>query len=165
MKKSLFRLAAIVAAFMMFSSCSVLKSLTANALSAGTNTGSALLNLYRLVKASKSQSTNSIDLTNTSNLINLGQVIRGAKTVSSASTSFLESFTSGLIKGSANKINNSNVANVISGLKTLNGLDTSSLKNAALKAAMTGAVSAVSNNAPGVTETLSQVNSILGLLK
>lgn len=40
MKKSLFRLAAIVAAFMIFSSCSVLKSLTANALSALSTLGS-----------------------------------------------------------------------------------------------------------------------------
>ena len=154
-------LAAAVAAIALLSSCSILKSVATNALTAGSNTGAAITDLATEALSSAGK----IDLGSITNLINLGQVIRGAKTVSSASTSFLESFTNGLIKGSANKINNSNVANVISGLKTLNGLDTSSLKNAALKAAMTGAVSAVSNNAPGVTETLSQVSSILGLLK
>ena len=167
MKKSLFRLAAIVAAFMMFSSCSVLKSLTANALSAGTNTGSALLNLYRLVKASKSQSTNSIDLTNTSNLINLGQILAGASALPNASQSYTQDFSSGLINGSSNLVNNSNLGGVLNGLLSMANLGQSAFSTAATKAAATGAAAqtAVSNTTAGAAEALSSLGSIFSLFK
>ena len=153
-------IAAAVASIALLSSCSILQSVATNALKAGSNTGAAISDLAQVVKTA-----GNVDLGSITDIINLGQVIRGAKTAATASTSFLEKFTSGLIQGSANKINNSNVGNVISGLKTLNGLDTSALKSAAIKAAMTGAVNKVSTNDAGVSDALSQVGSILNLLK
>jgi len=153
-------IAAAVATIALLSSCSILQSVATNALKAGSNTGAAISDLAQVVK-----SAGNIDLGSITDIINLGQVIRGAKTVSSANTSFLESFTSGLIQGSANKINSSNAGNVISGLKALSGMDTAALKSAAIKAAMTGVVNKVSTNDTGVSDALSQVNSILGLLK
>ena len=154
------RLAAAVAVIALLSSCSVLKSVATNALKAGSNTGAAITALSQVLNQA-----GNIDLGSINNIINLGQVIRGAKSVAGANTSFLDSFTNGLIQGSANKINNSNASSVINGLKALSGMDTSALKNAAIRAAMTGAVKKVSTNEPGVSQALSQVNSILGLLK
>ncbi|MCR4859377.1 MAG: hypothetical protein K5910_01785 [Bacteroidales bacterium] len=158
--KFLKHLLAAVAAIALLSSCSILKSVATNALTAGSNTGAAISDLAGVIS-----SAGNIDLGSITNIINLGQVLRGAKTVSNANTSFLDSFTNGLIKGSANKINTSNVSNVISGLKTLSGLDTSALTKAATKAAMTGVVPALSSSDASVSETLSQVSGILGLLK
>lgn len=158
--KILKRLAAAVAVIALLSSCSVLKSVATNAVKAGSNTGAAITALSQVLNTA-----GNIDLGSITNIINLGQVIRGAKSVSTANSSYLDSFINGLISGSSNKINTSNATSVINGLKALSGLDTSALKNAALKAAVTGAVSQVSPSAAGVSETLSQVNSILGLLK
>lgn len=167
MKKSLFRIAAIVAAFLMFSSCSVLKSLTANALSTGTNTGSALLNLYRIVKASKSQNTSSIDLTNTSNLINLGQILAGASALPNASQSYTQDFSSGLINGSSSLVNNSNLGGVLSGLLSMANLGKSAFSTAATQAAATGnaAATQVSNTTAGASEALSSLGNIFSLFK
>jgi hypothetical protein len=154
------RIVLAVATIALLSSCSVLKSVATNALTAGSNTGSAIKGLAEVLKQA-----GNIDLGSITNIINLGDVIRGAKTAANASTSFLENFSQGLIKGSTNMINNSNVSNVLSGLKALNGMDTSALKSAAIKAAMTGLVNKVSTNDAGVSDALSQVSSIVNLLK
>ena len=77
----------------------------------------------------------------------------------------MDNFTSGLISGAAGKINNSNAANVINGLTALTKMDTKALKSAALKAAMTGVVNKVSTNDPGVSDTMNQIGSILGMLR
>ena len=54
---------------------------------------------------------------------------------------------------------------MISGLKGLANLDTSAIATAAAKAAITGVVPAVSNSAPGVSDTVSQLKNILNVLK
>ena len=158
--KILKRLAAAVAVIALLSSCSVLKSVATSALTSGSNTGSAISQLATVLGQ-----TGNIDLSSITNIINLGQILRGANSVSGAGASYLDSFTSGLIQGSSNLINSSNVSSVISGLKALSGMDTSALSNAAAQAALTGVVSAVNPSDSGVSKALSQVNSILGLLK
>lgn len=172
MKKALFRFAAIVTAFMMFASCSVLKTLTANALTSGTNTGSSLLNLYRLVQASKNQSTSSIDLTNTSNLINLGQILAGASALPNATSQYTQDFSTGLINGSSNLVNNNNLSGVLGGLLSMANLGTSTFSTAATQAAAqaanTGAAvaqTAVNNSTSGASEALSALGSIFSLFK
>ena len=77
----------------------------------------------------------------------------------------MENFTNGLISGAKGKITNSNAGNVINGLTALTKMDTSALKSAAIKAAMTGVVNKVSTNDPGVSDTMNQVTSILGMLR
>ena len=144
----------------LLSSCSVIKGVAANALANGSNTGSAISTLYRVL-----QSTGSIDLSNVTNLINLGKILTGANTVSNATANILQPFTQGLIKGSTGLITNSNASSVISGLQTLANLDTSAITRAATAAATGAATSAITNNTPGVSATLSQLNSIFNLLK
>ena len=151
---------AAAASIALLSSCSVLKSVATNAMKAGSNTGSAISALADELKVFKN-----IDLGSITNVINLGQVLTGAKSVAGASKSFVDNFTSGLISGAAGKINNSNAANVINGLTALTKMDTKALKSAALKAAMTGVVNKVSTNDPGVSDTMNQISSILGMLK
>ena len=151
---------AAAASIALLSSCSVLKSVATNAMKAGSNTGSAISALADELKVFKN-----IDLGSITNVINLGQVLTGAKSVAGASTSFVDSFTNGLISGAAGKITNSNAANVVNGLTALTKMDTKALKSAALKAAMTGVVNKVSTNDPGVSDTMNQISSILGMLK
>ncbi|MBQ9660485.1 MAG: hypothetical protein IJV37_04380 [Bacteroidales bacterium] len=158
--KILKRLAAAVASIALLSSCSILKSVATSALTSGSNTGAAISQL-----ATALGQAGNIDLGSITNIINLGQILRGAKSVTGANASYLDTFINGMIQGSANKINTSNVNSVISGLQSLAGMDTAALKNAATKAALTGAVSAVNPSDPGVSQALSQVTSILGLLK
>ena len=151
---------AAAAAIALLSSCSILKSVATNAMKAGSNTGSAITALAEELTQFKN-----IDLGSITNIINLGQVLTGAKSVAGASTSFVENFTNGLISGAKGKITNSNAGNVINGLTALTKMDTSALKSAAIKAAMTGVVNKVSTNDPGVSDTMNQVTSILGMLR
>ena len=166
MKKFIFRFAAIIAAFLMFSSCSVLQRLTANGLTTGTTTGSALLNLFNLVQQSRNQSTSSIDLTNTSNLIRLGQILAGASALTNASTSYTNDFSTGLIQGSSNLVNNNNLGGVLSGLLSMASLGNSAFNSAATQAYATGATTAtqVSNTTQGASEALTALGSIFSLL-
>lgn len=151
---------AAAATIALLSSCSILKSVATNAMKAGSNTGSAITALAEELTQFKN-----IDLGSITNIINLGQILTGAKSVAGASTSFVENFTNGLISGAKGKITNSNAGNVINGLTALTKMDTSALKSAAIKAAMTGVVNKVSTNDPGVSDTMNQVTSILGMLR
>ena len=153
------KLVAAVAALSILSSCSVLQSMTQNATSTGTSTGTALLAIYNVLK-----STGTIDLSNLTNLINLGQILTGANSVADASASYLEKFATGLISGSSNLINNSNVSGVINALQSLSKVDTTSLVDAATAAA-SGTLTKLNNSTAGVSETLSALNSIYKLLK
>lgn len=152
--------AAAVVTLSLLSSCSVIKNVATSALSMGSNTGSAITSLYKVLKTA-----GSIDLSSVTNLINLGQILTGANGVSKGNASFLEPFTSGLINGSAGLITNSNASSVINGLKALSGIDTSAITKAAAAAAATGAVTQLSSSTPGVSQTLSQLNSIFNLLQ
>lgn len=152
--------AAAVVTLSLLSSCSVIKNVATSALSMGSNTGSAITSLYKVLKTA-----GNIDLGSITNLINLGQILTGANGVSKGNTSFLEQFTSGLINGSAGMITNSNASSVINGLKALAGIDTSAISKSAAAAAATGAVTQLSSSTPGVSQTLSQLNSIFNLLQ
>jgi len=152
-------LVAAAAIILSLSGCSVLKSVASNALSTGTNTGSALSSLYQIFKSS-----GSIDLSNVNNIISLGKIITGANSLTDATSSFTDKFTSGLINGSSSLINNSNVSSVINGLKTISNIDTSAITAAAASAA-TGAATQLSSSTAGVSSTLSSLNSIFNLLK
>ena len=153
-------LTAAVISLSLLSSCSVLKNAATNVLTTGTNTGSAISTLYRVL-----QTAGSIDLSNVTNLINLGKILTGANTVSNASTSILDQFTRGLISGSTGLITNSNASGVISGLQALANLDTSAITRAAAAAAAGSATTQITTSTPGVSATLSQLNSIFTLLK
>ena len=153
-------LIAAVITLSLLSSCSVIKSVAANALTTGSNTGSAITALYKVL-----QTAGNIDVSNVTNLINIGKILTGANTVSNATTNILEPFTQGLIKGSTGLITNSNASGVINGLKTLANLDTSAIARAATAAATGAATTQITNSTPGVSATLSQLNSIFNLLK
>ena len=166
MKKFIFRFAAVAAAFLMFSSCSILSRLTANGVATGNTTGSALLSLFNLVQQSRNQSTSSIDLTNTSNLIRLGQILTGASALTNATPTYTSDFSTGLIQGSSNLVNNNNVGGVLSGLLSLANLGNSAFNSAATQAYTTGnaAATQVSTATAGASETLSALGSIFSLL-
>ena len=154
-------LAAAVLSLCLLSSCSVVKNLAANnPTTAGSYAGEAIAALATVL-----QQNGSIDLSSITNVINLGRILTGATAATKTKQSFVDTFTRNLIGGSNNLINTSNVGSVISGLKTLAGLDTSALATAATTAAMTGKVPALSTSDSSVSSTMSQLTSILGLLK
>ena len=159
MKRILKRITAAVVALSMLSSCSVLSVLASSASSQGLNTVTALLSVYKVL-----QSTGMLDLSNITNIINIGKILTGARSLTDATPSYINSFSSGLIKGSEGLINSSNVSGVISGLQSLTGIDTSALVNASNLAA-SGTAPQITYSTPGVSDTMSELNSIFGLLK
>ena len=154
------RIAAVTAALMLLSSCSVLKNIATNAVSSGTSTGTAISALYNIFK-----STGGIDLSNLTNIINLGQILTGANSLANATTSFTDDFASGLISGSSNLINANNVTSVMNTLKSLSNIDTSAITNAASSYASTGTASPVSTSNSGVSETISALTGLFKTLK
>ncbi|MBO4570447.1 MAG: hypothetical protein J5699_00795 [Bacteroidales bacterium] len=157
--KLLKHIAAGIAAITILSSCSLLTGTASNATTSGSSTGSALAALYNIFKT-----TGGIDLSNLTNLINLGQILGNIGGLGNATASFTDQFSAGLIEGSANLVNKNNVASVLSGLKTLANIDTSAITSAA-SAAATGAPSALTSNSAGVSTTLSSLTSIFNALQ
>lgn len=159
--KALKHIAAACAAVLLITSCSILQGVGSNnsASSTGTNTGSAIAALYQILKA-----TGTIDLSNLTNLINLGKILTGANALTGATTAFTDDFASGLIKGSSNLVNSSNVAKVLTGLQSLSSLDTSALSTAASFAA-TGSEPEISASSKGVSTTMSAITSLLSGLE
>ena len=151
-------LAVASAAVILLSSCSILKSSTADATTTGSSTGSALLGLYKILKA-----TGTLDLSDLTTLINIGKVLLGANTLPGATQSFTDLFANGLISGSAQLVNSSNVGGIIEGLKGLANLDTSVLTQAAA-AATNGNSFQVNTANAGVTATVDSLTSILQLM-
>ncbi len=147
------------AATLLLSSCSVIKSVAASAVSSGNSTGSALATLYSIFK-----STGTIDLSNATNIVNLGKILTGASSLSDATESYTDKFVSGLISGSSNLINDTNVSKVLSGLKTLSNVDASAI-TAAAKSAAAGVATQVTSSTEGVSETISSLKSIFNALK
>lgn len=158
--KLLKRIAAATAALMVLTSCSVLKNIATNAVSAGSSTGTAISALYNIFKA-----TGGIDLSSLTNIINLGKILTGANSLTNATTSFADDFASGLISGSSNLINSSNVASVMNTLKSLSNIDTSAITNAASSYASTGTATPVSASNAGVSETISALTGLFKTLK
>ena len=159
MKRILKRITAAVVALSMISSCSVLSTLASSASSQGLNTVTALLSVYKVLK-----STGMLDLSNMTNIINIGKILTGARSLTDATPSYVDKFASGLIKGSEGLINTSNVSSVISGLQSLTGIDTSALMTAS-SLATSGTAPQISYSTPGVSETVSELNSIFKLLQ
>lgn len=154
-------IAAAVVALSLLSSCSVIKNVAASdPLSSGKYTGQAISALYQVL-----QKTGVIDLSNITNIINLGSILTGATSATKTNQSFVETFTKNLISGSKGLVTNSNVGGVINGLQTLANMDTSAIAQAATTAAMTGKVPALSNSDSSVSGTINQLTSILNLLK
>lgn len=170
--KVLFRIVAAVVAFSIINSCSVLSKVAGNGNQNGLATGLALLGLYKAIKGANTGSTapmnaNTLDLTNTNNIMNLGKLLTGASTLQNATPTYTSQFSNGLIEGSSNLVNQNNVSGIISSLLGLNNINNSALLSAAqtpqTKAATT--TPAVTTQTTGVSETLSALTGILGLLK
>ena len=151
-------LAVASAAAILLSSCSILKGNSSDASSSGITTGSALAALYKIFK-----STGTIDLSNLTNIINLGKILTGAGTLADATNSFTDQFVTGLINGSSNLVNNANAGSVVNALKALSNIDTSAI-TAAATAAANGTATQLSNSTAGVASTLSSLTNIFNLL-
>ena len=153
------RIAAAFAALMLLSSCSILKNVASNATSMGANTGSGLAAIYNVLKA-----TGGIDLSNLTNIINIGKILTGAGSLSGATNDFTNDFVTGLIKGSSNLVNSSNISSVITGLQSLANIDTSAL-TAAAAAAAAGQAAQVSTSNEGVAATVNVLKNIVSVLQ
>ena len=146
-----------VSALLMVSSCSVLQGL-GNATTAGTNTGTALSAIYNVLKAA-----GGIDLSNITNIINIGKILTGAGALSGATQSFTDEFASALIQGSNNLVNSGNVSKVISGLQALNNLDTSAFSDSAIKS-YSNNTQQIQKNDKDVNATVDAITKLLGSL-
>ena len=146
-----------VSALLMVSSCSVLQGL-GNATTAGTNTGTALSAIYNVLKAA-----GGIDLSNLTNIINIGKILTGAGALSNATQSFTDEFASALISGSNNLVNSGNVSKVISGLQALNNLDTSAFSDSAIKS-YSNNTQQIQKNDQNVNATVDAITKLLGAL-
>ena len=146
-----------VSALLMVSSCSVLQGL-GNATTAGTNTGTALSAIYNVLKAA-----GGIDLSNLTNIINIGKILTGAGALSGATQSFTDEFASALIQGSNNLVNSGNVNKVISGLQALNNIDTSAFSDSAIKS-YSNNTQQIQQNDKDVNATVDAITKLLGSL-
>ena len=146
-----------VSALLMVSSCSVLQGL-GNATTAGTNTGTALSAIYNVLKAA-----GGIDLSNLTNIINIGKILTGAGALSGATQSFTNEFASALIQGSNNLVNSGNVSKVISGLQALNSIDTSAFSDSAIKS-YSNNTQQIQKNDKDVNATVDAITKLLGSL-
>ena len=151
--KPLKYIAAGLAALMLLSSCSVLKNLSSGS-KTGTSTGGALAALYQIFKA-----TGALDLSNLTNIINIGKVLTGASTLTNATEAFASDFTNGLIEGSSQLINDNNVQKVMTALKALSTVDATAIEDAAAKAAQ-GTATSLTSATEGVAPTLAQLTNI-----
>lgn len=153
------RIAAGCAALMIVSSCSLLQGLASSATSAGSSTGSAIAAIYNVLK-----STGAIDLSNLANIINIGQILTGANSLTGATSAFTDEFATAMMSGSSNLVNSGNVAQVLSGLQTLANLDTSAFTNAAASKGYATTTPALSTSDKNVSATMTALNSLLGAL-
>ena len=147
-----------VSALLMVSSCSILSGVANSASSVGASTGSALSAIYSVIKAA-----GGIDLSNLTNIINIGKILTGANSLTNATQSFTDEFTSALISNSNNLVNSSNVASVLAGLKSLNNLNTTAFSPAATKAYSNG-TQQIQKNDKDVNATVDAITKLLGSL-
>ena len=151
------RIAVGLASLLLLTSCSILQK-AASASSLGGNTGTAISAIYNVLKAA-----GGIDLSNLTNIINIGKILTGAGALSNATQAFTDEFSTALINGSNNLVNSGNVAKVLSGLKALNSIDTSAFSDAATKAYANGSQQLPQNDA-NVNATVKALTSLLGSL-
>ena len=147
-----------VSALLMVSSCSILSGVANSASSVGASTGSALSAIYSVIKAA-----GGIDLSNLTNIINIGKILTGANSLTNATQSFTDEFVSALISNSNNLVNSSNVASVLAGLKSLNNLNTTAFSPAATKAYSNG-TQQIQKNDKDVNATVDAITKLLGAL-
>ena len=157
--KLLKRIAAGCAALMLLSSCSVLSGLASSGSSVGSSTGSAISAIYNILKA-----TGGIDLSNLANIINIGQILTGANTLTNATASYTNDFAQGLISGSSNLVNAGNVSTVLSSLKSLANIDTSAFTQAAATKGYASTTPALSTSDKNVDATVKALTGLLGSL-
>ena len=151
------RIAVGIASLLVISSCSILQTV-GNATTAGSNTGSAIAAIYNVLKAA-----GGIDLSNITNIINIGKILTGAGALSSATQSYTDEFANALISGSNNLVNSGNVSKVISGLKALNSIDTSAFSDSAVKSYSNG-TQQIQKNDQNVNATVDAITKLLGTL-
>jgi hypothetical protein len=164
--KTVKHILAFVLALALLTSCGLLgassnagTAQTTNTSSTGITTGSALASIFNVLK-----NTGMLDLGNLTNLINLGQILLGANSLTNASQAYTDQFAQDLIAGSNRMINGSNVNNVISGLKKLAASDTSVLTKAT-NSAFAGNLVAVPNNNQNVKANLATIDEIMKAMK
>ena len=146
-----------VSALLLVSSCSILQTV-GNATTAGSNTGSALSAIYNVIRAA-----GGIDLSNLTNIINIGKILTGAGALSNATQSYTDEFASALISGSNNLVNSGNVSKVITGLKALNNIDTSAFSDTAIKS-YSNNTQTIQKNDKNVNATVDAITKLLGSL-
>jgi hypothetical protein len=151
------RIAVGIASLLLISSCSILQNV-ANATTAGSNTGSAISAIYNVLKAA-----GGIDLSNLTNIINIGKILTGAGALTNATQSYTDEFANALISGSNNLVNSGNVSKVISGLKSLNSIDNSAFSESALKSYSNG-TQAIQKNDKNVNAAVDAITKLLGTL-
>ena len=159
MKKALKRFVAACALLVMLSSCGVLNQTASQGTTLGTSTGSSLATIIQILRA-----TGALDLSNLGNIINLGQILTGASSLQNATSAFTSDFAAGLIAGSSNMVNKDNVNAVMSALKSLANTNTTAIQTAA-SSAYAGTAPQLTTSTAGVSETLSVLNTISGLVK
>ena len=147
-----------VASLLLVSSCGVLQGVANSANSLGTNTGTALSAIYNVIKAA-----GGIDLSNLTNIINIGKILTGAGALSNATQSFTDEFASALISGSNNLVNSSNVSSVLNGLKALNNINTTAFSDSAVKSYSNG-TQQIQKNDQTVNATVDAITKLLGAL-
>ena len=152
------RIIAGVASLLLLSSCSILQNVASNATSVGTSTGTAIAAIYNVIKAA-----GGIDLSNLTNIINIGKILTGASTLTNATQSFTDDFATALINGSENLVNTGNVASVLTGLKALNDLNTTAFSDSATKAYANG-TQQIQKNDKDVNATVNAITKLLGSL-
>ena len=158
------RIAAGCAALLLLTSCAALQGLSSSNSSAtntGVSTGTAIAAIYNVLKA-----TGAIDLSNLTNIINIGKILTGANSLANATSAYTDEFTAALMSGSSNLVNSDNVAQVLTGLRSLSNIDTSAFTNAAQsKGYAAGATPKLSTSDKNVAATMTTLNSLLGALK
>ncbi|MDO4191571.1 MAG: hypothetical protein Q4D14_07845 [Bacteroidales bacterium] len=152
MKNKLGLAALVMAAMMLFASCSSFSSTATNSTyyTAGQNVGSALRTLLTQYKQN-----GKIDFSNASTLLTLASLASNYQTVKGNLTNkdFYKDFANGIIKGSSQTVTTSNVDNIIS---LLGGTDWSSVTNTANNNGTSSTNSNVNNTVTNILSGLTK---------
>lgn len=124
----------------------------------GESAGAALAKLY-----SQFKKDGKLDLANPANITNT--VILASNITNLAKTKDVSAFTSGLISGSKNLVNDSNVSSVLSALESISKLDLKSIGGDSVKAAASGLLSKLGGKqSTGVGGDSAEASGILAKL-
>lgn len=171
------KIIAAAAIMITMSSCSVLGSISgsnSSSLENGIKVGSALLNLYNQYKDS-----GTINMTNLANVNSVASIVNGIQNIKSLTStdSTLADYAQGLINGSSNLVNSSNASSVINGLTSLANTELNGTTSAASLLAnqavsslakntfMSKVFNNVSTDGDNLTDAVSSITSLFGLLK